>query len=188
VFGIVGVTDGRAFTGNPYLATQYAWASKGTPTATLYMNLNAPVGSTVNGNTATPKTCAHKDKVCEAYNYGYHAASAAFTYASGLGATSNTWWLDVETGNSWSSRTAVNAAVIQGAIDSLTGAGVTAGIYSTPSMWATIVGTAAVSAVPGWIAGYNTGSGLCGSTVFSGGAAILVQQAPSNGVDTDYAC
>lgn len=60
-FGIVGVTRGKAFVNNPRLASQYRWAKFGSAAApTFYMNLNAPYGSTVAGNTNGPKICPAK--------------------------------------------------------------------------------------------------------------------------------
>src|SRR6185295_18639642 len=41
-FGIVGVTGGRAFTTNPCLGDQVAWASAGGAGAGVYINLNSP--------------------------------------------------------------------------------------------------------------------------------------------------
>ncbi|MDE2588354.1 MAG: hypothetical protein KGL95_01640, partial [Patescibacteria group bacterium] len=57
-FGIIGTTSGRAFDDNPYLSQQVTWAQQGNTAPTFYMNLNAPVGSTVKGNTSTPTHCS----------------------------------------------------------------------------------------------------------------------------------
>jgi hypothetical protein len=45
-FGIVGVAGGRAFTDNSCLSSEYAWAHALSTPASLYMNLNSPIGST----------------------------------------------------------------------------------------------------------------------------------------------
>lgn len=188
-FGVVGVISGRAYNDNSYLTSQFTWATQGTTTPSLYMNLNAPVGSTVKGNTTTPRACSKGDKVCQAYNYGYNAASHSYAYALSKGASSSMWWLDIETGNSWSSTKSVNAATIQGAIDYLAAQGATTGIYSTASMWNTIAGSAFTTPVPNWVAGGTTTnySSLCSQPFTQGGTVYLVQY-PLNGFDGDYAC
>ena len=138
-FLVIGVTDGRAYTDNPYLSSQVSLAQG--KLLSLYVNLNAPVGSTVRGNTSSPKSCAKSDKVCQAYNYGYNAASHSYSYAQSQSATSAMWWLDIETGNSWSATKAINDATIQGAVDFLNTTGAIVGIYSTQSMWNTVAGS-----------------------------------------------
>jgi hypothetical protein len=114
-FGIVGVTGGRAFTTNSCFASEFDWVSHLTTAASLYMNLNSPIGSTAsNGNTGPYGTCAKSDTLCHAENYGYNAAQAAYTYAQQQGASSLQRWLDIETGNSWSSSTTLNQGTING--------------------------------------------------------------------------
>lgn len=188
-FGVVGVTSGRAFNDNPYLAQQFVWAQQGNATApSLYMNLNAPVGSTVKGNTSTPQNCKKGDKVCQAYNYGYNAAAHSYSYTTSQHASSTMWWLDIETGNSWSSTQAINTATINGAIAYLSGQGITVGVYSNASMWNTIVGTTFTQAVPNWLAGNNSiPSNLCNNPFSTNGTVYLVQYS-SGSFDGDYAC
>jgi hypothetical protein len=190
-FGIVGVTSGRAFDDNSYLATQYSWAQQANTTpATLYMNLNAPVGSTVKGNTQTPTSCSKNDKICQAENYGYNAAAHSYNYAASKGATSSIWWLDIETGNSWSSTQTINAATIQGAINFFKKQSITTGIYSDQSMWNTIVGSTFTTPVPNWMAGNNLQSQfatLCNSPFTTNGTVYLIQYTQGS-FDADYAC
>lgn len=200
-FRIVGVTSGRAFSQNSCLGSEYAWASASS-NASLYMNLNAPVGSTARGNTSTPRLCIKNDKLCQSYNYGWNAAKAAYGYASGISGVdaSTAWWLDVETSNSWLSNLAANAQVVQGAIDFLTGKVVAVGVYSTNNMWSTITGgsptVVVVSPVPVWYAtavkSAATAQTYCGSAgstyAFTGGDVWLVQFVDGTGIDADYAC
>jgi len=193
-FGIVGVTDGHAFTQNPCFSSEYSWASTiGTTPASVYMNLNEAIGTTASYGATGPKgTCAKRDKICYAYNYGYNAAASANDYATQQLATSGlplptTWWLDIETANSWSAKTSINQADIQGAIDYLTSQGFTVGIYSTPAMWKTITGSWPVG-LPAWVAGATaTNAPLFCGTGFTGGPVWLVQYV-SSGYDYDYAC
>src|SRR4051812_37666154 len=99
--GIIGVTGGRPFTQNPCLAAEWQWATTAKGAPAYYMNLN-------NTGAADPA------------GYGAQAAAYALNYASSqTGASSavnHTWWIDVETANTWSSNQAANAAVVQGAL------------------------------------------------------------------------
>ncbi len=158
-FAVVGVTAGKAFTHNARLATEFSWARLSSANRpTIYLNLNAPYGSTANAATMTgPHACAAlsngtttstsaggtfpEPTVCGAYNYGYNSAKDAYAYASSKPyVSSSLWWLDIEDANSWSENPAVNDAVIQGAIDYLNSAGVRVGLYSVPYMWRAIAG------------------------------------------------
>ena len=151
-FAVVGVTGGKAFVHNARIFSEYQWTKFAAKTAaTLYMNLNAPYGSTVVANIITPKTCppralgesatSTEPTACEGYNYGYNAAKDSYAYATGAGVASSLWWLDIEEANSWSATSTVNDATIQGAIDYLNSQNIRVGIYSVPNMWETIAGT-----------------------------------------------
>jgi len=191
-FGIVGVNGGRAFSQNPCLQAEYQWAAQASTPPSLYMNLNYPVGTTASQGTSGPAgNCSKRDKVCQAYNYGYNAAQYAFSYAASQGAATSLWWLDIETANTWSAKAALNEQVIRGAIDYLYEQGLTVGIYSTRYQWTKIAGSFS-PALPIWIAGAPDLSGAQGfcsnqSYWFAGGAPWLVQYSRV-GYDSDYAC
>lgn len=147
-FGVVGVNKGRAFTANPCLATQYDWADGLPHAAGVYINTGNPGPDSTNYWTTTgrrdPALCAKKsakDPGC-AYNYGWHAAEHAMEIATKAGVSkSRTWWLDVETANSWEGDGIANAADLQGAFDYLREHGVKeVGIYSTKYQWDQITG------------------------------------------------
>lgn len=205
---VIGVNGGKMFRYNPCLAEQYDWAkAMGTPS--LYINTNAAYGPTAGqGATGPAGTCSTSATACRAYNYGYNGARAAWRYAyHQLGAANlpDTWWLDVETSNTWfiPAGTA-NRMVIQGALDFLgrTGRygapsmGYTVGIYSTTLQWTKIVGTSFKPGLPVWYATvvrtpakalqhcttpFNNDSG------FTGGPVWLVQYQPG-GHDTNVGC
>lgn len=209
-FGVVGVSGGKAFTQNGRLASEYAWTHFGTVAPTLYMNLNAPYGSTAAGNTAAPKSCpasaatSTEPTACEGYNYGYNAAKNAYAYAKSADAPAKLWWLDIEEANSWSPDTGVNDATIQGAIDYLSTRGVRVGIYSVARMWRDIAGSGFVPAqvidgqtvsVPTWIPiGISNlvsaiNSCTTGTSFISGSPVWIVQYvANSTAVDQNVAC
>ena len=156
-----------------------------------------------------------------AYIYGYDMVSGirygtsnvigdvqAFKNATGATLTNYPVWLDVETGNSWQSASttgglAMNIADLQGMVDALNAAAVTAsgtnakqvGIYSTGYQWSQITGTPTATAagnlsgLPDWIPGASTQSGAvsnCSQTAFTAGLVTITQWAAS--LDGDYSC
>ncbi len=209
-FGIIGISGGKAFVHNSRLASEYSWTQFGTIAPTVYMNLNAPYGSTVAGNITAPKSCPARTATtteptaCEGYNYGYNAAKDAYTYAQSARVSSKLWWIDIEEANSWSPDTAVNDATIQGAIDYLNTRGVRAGIYSVPRMWNDIAGSDFVPtqtiggqavSIPTWmpigISNLVSAINTCatGTSFIAGGPIWIVQYvANSTAVDQNVAC
>jgi hypothetical protein len=195
VFGIVGVGGGKAFTHNPCLASQYAWAAGATKAPAFYMNTGNPGTLSARWTNPGPRACdgSSSDSGC-AYNYGWNTAADMFGYASqqtsASAAAGRDWWLDVETANSWSTTTSLNLTTLQGSIDYLHGQGVAlVGIYSTTAMWKQITGGAALAA-PSWVAGASSKSqakNLCSGNGFTG-AGVRLAQFPSGGFDGDISC
>jgi hypothetical protein len=192
-FAVVGVSDGRAFSDNPCLHAQYTWAAGAPRPPALYMNTGNPGKQSVHWTEPGPKSCngASSDSGC-AYNYGWNAASHAFDYAQAQtgAAAQAAWWLDVETGNSWSTTVSLNSADIHGMVDFFASRSVTVGVYSTRFQWNQITGGLAL-AVPNWLAGATSTSqavNWCSTaSSFSGGPVAMVQYATST-IDTDVAC
>ena len=187
--GIVGANGGKAFTHNPCLASQAAWA--GQPAA-IYINLNSPPTGSPDAQSGPAGACAPTDTGCMAYNYGYNAAVDTFGYATASGASSGVWWLDVETANTWDPNTANNDLTIKGALDALTTEGVIAGIYSTGRQFSIIAGAYA-PATPVWRAtggDFSDASTACGpGGGFGGGTVWLAQYGtPGFPFDQDLAC
>lgn len=206
VFGIVGVTDGRPDTTNGCFSAEYTWAAGATEALSippqLYVNTAnpGPGDATWIGETG-PKPCGHKEPAGCSYDYGYQAGEEAFAYASesDSSAAAQTWWLDVETANSWMHQSADNIEAIHGVIDGLAANDANAvGIYTNASSWRTITGgdTSDFSTRPVWfptgLAWSNTTTpGHCGQAAVTGGTVTLVQYGTNqNGVsyDGDYKC
>lgn len=199
-FAVVGVTNGRAFTYNPCLAFEFVWARGGSRSSpALYMNLNYPVGTRSAARAASgPKgDCEATDGECLAYNYGYNAALAAFTYAKQKGASATLWWIDVEVMNSWSPDTSLNDVVIQGALDLFSEKEITAGVYSTATQWNRIAGKTFVpdlpkgAQLPIWLATTTPGSAAsryCSPRQAFGGGSVWLVQYPRGDYDGNYAC
>ena len=203
-FAIIGVTRGRPFTTNQYAARQ--WENAGTLSKSLYFNTGYALAY-AKSDTANCKTSAagytptgpsgHTLSALQAaWAIGCSEADWALSVVPGSPAM---WWADVETGNSWSTDTLLNQATITGMVTELTTTTtIPVGIYSTPSMWASITGTGfVVSGVSGdWQAGLSTcSSTTTGFTLLSAStsAPVLVAQtgtATYQGTtyDTDAAC
>ena len=139
--------------------------------------------------------CAPTQNPCTAYNYGWNAAADAVDRGDAAGADPAMWWLDVETANYWADPPdrALNARVIQAALDLLRSRGLSAGIYSINEMWSRIAGTQYRPGVPVWYAetdpasGYPSAPHYCDPAYgFTGGTVWLVQWTDT--VDHDYAC
>lgn len=186
-FGIVGVNGGRVFNANPCLMQQAAAYSND---LSLYVNtgLNAdPVNSQYYADALA--VCSG-DANCAAYKYGFNAGLDAIATANAAGVTSDRWWLDVETGNTWNDNTALNRQSLQGEYDALVQNGAKmVGVYSTTAQWGTITG--------GWLnKWYNWGATIvrkasqaaqyCKGHEFTGGQTLLIQFKGS--IDQDYAC
>ena len=205
-FGIVGVNGGIVFSPNRCLASQIVWAGAG---AQLYANTGNPgpeLSTHWPTGQSTPRACSasNPDTLDCAYDYGWNAAADSYRTAvdayvslrqAPQGATrtptAKTWWLDVETGNSWRDH-ARNVAVLQGAVaylESVDVAGV--GFYSTGYQWGQITGgSEAFARNPSWVAGaqtQRTAKRYCSGSGFTGGPIVLTQYIAS-GFDADYRC
>ena len=186
---VVGVTGGKAFTTNSCFGREAAWAGPG---GSFYVNLNSPDAHDDPGRFAggPAGNCAGGDYRCDSYNYGYHTVQEAMAFARSEGHGSHTWWLDVETGNTWSPDGTANDDVIAGAIQAVHEAGDLAGVYSTSRQWVDIAGSGYRPGVPAW---YPTGEATsspnawCAASSFAGGPVYMVQLA-AGGFDGDYTC
>jgi hypothetical protein len=204
-FGIVGVNGGRPYVaGNPCLASQLTWG--GREKAELYVNTanpNPAQSSFWPTGKTSPRYCdpANISSANCSYDYGWYAAADSYAKAQAAYSALNiaaspsatSWWLDVETSNSWQTNVTNNVAVLQGEVDYLKSVGVTKiGFYSTTAQWNQITGTSKVfAAYPSWGAGAPSEKAAkdhCVSTPgFTGGRLALVQYIWS-GFDADVRC
>jgi hypothetical protein len=189
VFGIVGVSDGTGYSTNPCLSQQ----AKDFPlNLSLYVNTGW-YNKSAYVNASSPKVCVSGDNNCLAYNYGYNAGLYAHNAAKAVGVSSATWWLDVETANTWNSNVTQNQNSLQGEYDALVANGAsTVGVYSTTAQWKTITGSWQNS-WPSW--GATTWSTAtqaqtyCTGHQFTGGPSYLMQYKPKHAtLDQDVAC
>jgi hypothetical protein len=219
-FGIVGLNQGRPYSTNPCLAAQYRWAAGRPAKAAIYVNTSNPAPKSnyywPRSGSREPALCrdssSTKDAGC-AYNYGWHAAANAMATGKKLGRAvlGHTWWLDVETTNTWNGDGVSNTATLQGMYDYLRSHGVArVGLYSTGFQWKRITGgySAATAArytgawqpqvtpdyplheAPLWIAtaaNSGTAKAKC-ATSFTGGRTVMVQFIGKDGFDTNLVC
>jgi hypothetical protein len=181
---ILGVTGGKPTTLNPCLPQQAAWAKTAGTLPQLDMNVaGVPAGY-------DSPLCAASDTPCQAYQFGANSAASSLRYAAESGVTASNWWLDVETGNYWTSDHFLNERVIAGAIETLQSTGHNVGIYSTPLQWSIIAGGFAPK-LNVWTAGaedvYDAAARCNPKYSFGGGLVALVQYV-SEEFDMSYVC
>ncbi|HSW85007.1 MAG TPA: hypothetical protein VLF79_00120 [Candidatus Saccharimonadales bacterium] len=150
-FGIVGVTGGLDFHPNKCLFEETQLFES----YSLYMNTGYPGADNKHARSYihTPKACSSTDNLCHAYNYGYNAATYAIKYSNSQSVHTFTWWLDVESSNSWTDNSLQNRAVLAGMVDSIKNNTflTNIGYYSYPGQWNNITGHWQ-NGYPGWVA------------------------------------
>jgi hypothetical protein len=206
-FAIVGVNRGRTFSENDCLVAQLRWAGEG---ADVYLNTGNPGPDHSRfwpSGQREPVACSARndDTHACAYLYGWNAAAdgyervlAAYVALGWADAGADriprgaTWWLDVETANSWRGDRTLNVATLRGAVDFLESMGVAeVGFYSTPLLWWRVTrGTDAFAGYPAWHAGASDRAGAeerCEGEAFTGGELRMVQWV-ENGLDRNLRC
>jgi hypothetical protein len=208
-FGIVGVNGGKASNVNSCFSSERAWAQTSTggtnqPRAQLYVNTGNPgdvlaqydvtdwptssVAADPYGQCSGTWT---DDRACS-WEYGYERATADTQFA---GSSSGSWWLDIETDNSWTTDPAKNQAALEGMVYALQHGGATVGIYSSSGSWSQLMGPVAASSplysLSEWRPGarsLNTAVGNCGLAPFEGNGKVVITQYVSNNLDYDHSC
>jgi len=158
--------------------------------------------------TNTYGTCDGSDSQACAWEYGKARAAQDIVWlevaAGDVGVASSagdyTWWLDVETGNSWETGTtgqANNVADLQGMVDTLEAAGASVGVYSTSYQWGVITGGSTagnlgnLDPLPVWIPGARRQSSAesnCSLPSFTATGSVLMTQWFGKPYDGDWAC
>jgi hypothetical protein len=218
-FGIVGVNGGLSTKANPCLAAQLRWAAKSNgstsqPKTQLYLNTANPgeVRATVTtwptSGTTPYGACDGGNSTACSWQYGWQRASNSiltfFTPAARSAAVdgrpvSYTWWLDVETENTWQSGStdalARNRATLEGMAAYILARGGTVGVYSTGQQWSQIVGSVPSSSNlagrPSWLAGSSSLSDArsdCRNPALTPGGRVVLTQYVVNGFDRNNAC
>jgi hypothetical protein len=210
-FGVVGVNNGLANNTNPCLKTQLTWAGTSTggtgqPLVALYVNTGNPgkagswwptsntYGGTAVANPYGQCSAGAYDEACS-YMYGYAKAYDDANIRGITGPAAYMWWLDVETGNSWSTNTGANRADLEGMADYFASIGAKTGIYSTRTQLRQITGTVPSSSnlyrLPSWLAGAQTLAAAkrsCSDAPLTGGGKVTLVQYVSGSFDYDHSC
>lgn len=185
--GVIGVTGGLDFRSNPCLYNESRWFSH----IALYTNTGYAGIKNARNFLNYPNRCSYNNELCLAYNYGFNSGKYAVNYANDNAVHSTSWWLDVETDNSWSSDYLYNRADLQGTIDALEQFTFKSsiGIYSTLYQWDSITGNWQ-NTLPNWVAtggsSYLTAKSYCQGQAFNGGNTWLSQYTLR--LDTNYLC
>jgi hypothetical protein len=219
-FAIVGVNGGLSTRANPCLSSQLSWAWRsngsvaGQPKAQLYLNTANPgevrdqVTTWPTSGTTPYGTCDGSNSAACSWEYGWERASNSvlsfFTPAARAARVdgrpaSYTWWLDVETTNTWQSGSpdalARNRATLEGMTAYLLARGGRVGYYSSNAQWAEIVGSvppeSTLAGRPSWLAGSTSLSDAqsdCRNPVLSPGGHVALTQYIANGVDRNHSC
>ncbi|WP_051247388.1 hypothetical protein [Nocardioides halotolerans] len=177
---ILGLTNGPGFHPNPCLADQVAYARERGLLVAAYSVISWP------------------DEAAQATYGGLQEAGQAqaefnLRTMKAAGLDSPIIWLDVEQVPfyEWSTSTAANAEVVLGAARGYAEAGYRVGVYSTPAIWAGLVGDLSLG-VPEWRAAGQTSREealtRCGSDwLIQGGIAALAQWV-EDGRDRNITC
>jgi hypothetical protein len=175
-FGIVGVSGGLDFHNNPCLAKETSWFNR----YGLYINTGYPGNLAAERHLNSPLHCNAANGSCLSYNYGFNATVFAINYANSQLVNSKSWWLDVETDNSWTANYLTNRENLEGALAALAQKTFLSqvGIYSSPAQWSDLTNNWN-NLLPEWVA---TGSAspiqaqnYCKGTSFTGGQIWLSQ-------------
>ncbi len=177
---IIGLTNGPGFHANPCLADQVSYAKERGLLVAAYSVISWPDEAT-------------QQKYGGLQEAGIAQAQFNLQAMKAAGLDSPIIWLDVEQvpHYEWSTSTAANAEVVLGAAKGYAEAGYRIGVYSTPAIWAGIVGDLSLG-VPEWRAAGQTSKeealSRCGSDwLIQGGTGALAQWV-EDGRDKNITC
>jgi hypothetical protein len=220
-FGAVGVNGGIATTTNTCLKDQLIWASKSVGGTSqdkiqLYVNTANPGGLgtaswPTNSTSQNPiGPCNGNDSLACAWQYGWNRAyedvnSRFVPIANQAGINTDpstyTWWLDVETMNTWkapksSFNTLSNATVLEGMTAYFQSVGGRVGLYSTAYQWGQIVGgsisdSSNLNGLKNWRPGganLSTAKQACNAQPLTPNGTVVLSQYIVKNLDYDYSC
>ncbi len=189
---VLGLTNGPGFTANPCLGDQVRWVRERRLMAAAYAVASYPDDAALTEHgTSGPYDGA--TVLGPLANTGYQQALANVVTMRRAGLASPVVWVDVEPVRdfAWSGDREANAAVVEGAVRGYRDAGYRVGVYSTPALWAGVVGGLALG-LPEWRAAGQTSRtearDRCGADwSIQRGPAVLAQWV-EDGRDLDLTC
>ena len=196
-FFVIGLTNGRAFTRNPCLASQLEAARTRGVLASAYTMLSYPnrAERARHGAAGPFGTATYADRIA---NVGHAQASFALDTMAAAGFASPFVWIDVEprAERRWSRTVANNQALIRGALRAAADRGIGSGIYTYALAWRQITGGLQLD-VPLWAPGHSRARTFarkqrqtiasCARTSFIGGPLVMTQWVWRNR-DHDVTC
>ncbi|MGY2085224.1 hypothetical protein [Blastococcus sp. SYSU DS0539] len=219
-FAVVGVNGGLSTRTNPCLAEQLGWAAgssgavPGQPPLQLYLNTANPgqvrdLVTTWPSDGDTPYgDCDGANSTACSWQYGWERARASVQSffrpaARAVQLDSRpehyTWWLDVETMNTWQygsdEAQARNRATLEGMTAYLTGRDGRVGLYSTDYQWGRIVGDVPagsnLTGLDSWLAGAADRADAreaCDDDALVPRGSVVMVQYIEDDLDHDHAC
>lgn len=190
-FVVIGVTNGPGFSRNPCLASQVGWARDHGVATAAYSVVSYPTRWQLRHFAHSGPFKGAKLR-SQLRNVGYAQARRNLATMRTAGFSVPHIWLDVEIYpfRPWTSRLLNNRAVVRGALRAYAQAGLSRGIYSTPSQFASIVGRP-LWRLPEWHTagprGRSTALARCTERPFNGGRVVLSQWWTSS-ADHDLTC
>jgi LysM repeat protein len=185
-FAVIGLNLGRPFTANPCFARE--WNAARRPRS-VYINTaysNVLLRHVTASCSAAGRSQPLRPAAQRAYAVGCSEAEEDLRL---LAATPPlAIWLDVEPGNTWSSRRSLNAATIKGILERLLGqvGHSVVGVYSNAAFWWSIVGRWSSLSVPEWVATGAPDPPGCPAGFAAG--PVWLSQSTDGRLDTDKAC
>ena len=219
-FAVVGVNGGLATRTNPCLAEQLEWAAgssgavRDQPPLQLYLNTANPgelrdLVTTWPTDGDTPYgDCDGGNSTACSWQYGWERAQtsvqwffrpAARSVRLDSRADKYTWWLDVETMNTWQSGSdaalARNRATLEGMTEYLTERDGQVGVYSTGYQWRRIVGEVPedsnLAGLDSWLAGAadrEDARDRCDADPLVPGGRVSMVQYIEDDLDHNHSC
>lgn len=214
-FAVVALNTGLPTETNPSLVPQLQWAATasgaGHNAVDVYLASANPglaaawwpsSDTTRAGTPVRPpsayKTCRHTASMACAWVYG-NSIGRDDVQRLPAGTSIGTWWIDVEggaDGNTWSSSTSRNRAVVEGMVAGLKASKKRVGLYAASAHFREVLGavpaTSSVTKLPFWAAGSASEAAAltrCSGASLTSGRLVLAQWTDDGGLtDHDVAC
>jgi hypothetical protein len=219
-FGVVGVNGGSSTLPNPCLAAQLSWASRssgsvpGQRRIQLYLNTANPgeLRDEVDTWPSAPwtpyGTCDSGNTRACSWEYGWERAGHSLddlfppaAEAAGLDPDPGgyTWWLDVETENTWQAGSvaalARNRAALEGMAAAVLVRGGSVGLYATATQFRRIAGSvpddSLLYGLDSWLAGADSAdeaADYCDRPPLARGGRVVLAQYVRGDADHDLPC
>ncbi len=192
-FVVLGLTHGPGFTANPCLAAQVGWVRDRGLLVSAYSIISYPDRATLRERGAEGPY-DRDTELGRLANVGYQQAGFNLATMVSAGLQSPIVWIDIEdTDDSpgWSPDITANAAVVTGMVQGYRDAGRQVGVYSTPALYAGIVGALTLDVVEWRASGPGTRRSAlvrCGEDWSVQGGEVVMTQWVAQRRDHNVTC